>query len=113
MLKVRTEAVAELTDMHKAFKLLLEPAIAAMGQQPIYLLVDALDEADPPEQQEQGYTGDIKAGGNRALMLVITCLATLPPNVRFVFSSRPDAVCGNIQRVSHSSMAPLAYTLFV
>ena len=97
--QVDTHAVEKLTDMGEAFQLLLQPAVAAMGDEPVYLLVDALDEADPPEQQELGYKGGIKAAGNKALMLIITHLAQLPPNVRFVFTSRPDAVCGDIQQV--------------
>ena len=45
--------------------------------------MDALDEGDPPEQQRPGYKGGIMACANKALMLVINCLAAkLPPNVR-------------------------------
>ena len=51
----------------------------------VIILMDALDEGDPPEQQRPGYTGGIMACANKALMLVINCLAVkLPPNVRWV-----------------------------
>ena len=49
----------------------------------IVLLIDALDEGDPPEQQVPGFKGGVMAGGNQALKLVVTCLAArLPANVR-------------------------------
>jgi hypothetical protein len=49
----------------------------------IVLLIDALDEGDPPEQQVSGFKGSVMAGGNQALKLVVTCLAAkLPANVR-------------------------------
>ena len=47
------------------------------------LLIDALDEADPPEQQKPGWKGTVKACGNQALRLILTCLAEkLPDNIR-------------------------------
>ena len=48
------------------------------------ILVDALDEGDPPEQQRPGYKGGVMACANKALMLVIKELAgKLPEYVRW------------------------------
>ena len=64
------------------------------------ILVDALDEGDPPEQQVQGFKGGVAAGGNKALALIVRLLADkLPHNVRFLFTTRPDAACGGIQAI--------------
>ena len=50
------------------------------------ILIDALDEGDPPEQQVAGFKGDVIAGGNKALTLVVKLLVEmLPKNVRYVF----------------------------
>jgi hypothetical protein len=64
--------------------------------------MDALDEADPLEQQQQLQPKKVcvKACGNWALCLAIACLVPkLPSCVRFVFTARPDAVCGGIQQI--------------
>ena len=48
------------------------------------MLIDALDEADPPEQQRPGWRGSVRACGNQALRLIVTCMAEkLPDNVRY------------------------------
>jgi hypothetical protein len=48
------------------------------------ILIDALDEGDPPEQQVAGFKGDVMAGGNKALALVVRLLVEmLPTNVRY------------------------------
>ncbi|KXZ51639.1 hypothetical protein GPECTOR_12g603 [Gonium pectorale] len=86
------------------------------GQQPgqVVLLIDALDEADPPEEQRPGQQqqpqglgeGPAAPGrrppsaaprvrGNPALTLLTTQLCRLPPRaVRFVVTTRPDAAAG-------------------
>ena len=62
--------------------------------------MDALDEGDPPEQQVLGFKGGVRAGGNQALSLVVGYLAeTLPANVRFIFTTRPQAACGQIKDI--------------
>ena len=64
------------------------------------ILVDALDEGDPPEQQVMGFKGGVAAGGNKALALIVRLLADkLPHNVKFLFTTRPDAACGGIQDI--------------
>ena len=64
------------------------------------ILVDALDEGDPPEQQVLGFKGGVAAGGNKALALIVRLLADkLPHNVKFLFTTRPDAACGGIQAI--------------
>lgn len=90
----------------------------------VVLLLDALDEADPGELQRAGAAGpnrssssnghrhtDQEGGaggrggyeaacptvcGNRALQLVVGQLSRLPPCVRFVFTTRPDAAAGQV-----------------
>ena len=64
------------------------------------ILIDAIDEGDPPEQQVMGFKGGVMAGGNKALALIVRLMADkLPRNVRFLFTTRPDAACGGIQAI--------------
>ena len=92
--------------MEAAFTLLLAPL--AEVQEQVVMVIDALDEGDPPEQQKPGFKGGIMACGNKPLMLVLNCLASkLPANVRFIFTSRPDAVCGGIQAILKRAFPPL------
>ena len=46
----------------------------------ILILIDALDEGDPPEQQAPGFKGGVMAGGNKALALVARLLADKLPH---------------------------------
>ncbi len=90
----------------------------------VVLLLDALDEADPGELQRAGAVGPNRSSssnghrhtdqgggaggrggyeaacptvcGNRALQLVVGQLSRLPPCVRFVFTTRPDAAAGQV-----------------
>jgi hypothetical protein len=56
--------------------------IAVLTSQ-VIILIDALDEADPPEQQKPGFSGCVMAAGNKALRLLVTCFAAkLPKNIR-------------------------------
>lgn len=77
--------------------LLLEPLQLLSPEQPVLLLFDALDEADPAEQQRPGFSGSVLACGNEALKLLRLQLERLPPNVRFLFTTRPEALCGGMQ----------------
>ena len=79
--------------------------MSSITEQPIIILIDALDEADPPEQQEPGFTGGVKACGNKALHLAINHLAALPPNYRFIFTTRPDAVCEGVGDILQRAFA--------
>eukprot|EP00798_Chlamydomonas_sp_ICE-L_P028728 gene28728-31904_t len=80
------------------------------GTQEVVILVDALDEGDPPEQMQQleqdsadasstAQKVSVKACANQVLSVIIRFLPLLPKHVRFIFTSRPDAVCGGIHRV--------------
>ena len=70
----------------------------------VLIMFDALDEGDPPEQQLPGFKGGVMAGGNKALALVVRLLAAkLPINVRFIFTTRPDAACGGIHAILERS----------
>ncbi|KAG1671543.1 hypothetical protein FOA52_011265 [Chlamydomonas sp. UWO 241] len=87
-------AVASVSDASDAFEMMLAPAVAALDGQPIFFLIDALDEADPPEQSA---TGHVIACGNRVLGLIVNQLVPqLPDNVHFIFTTRPSAVCGSV-----------------
>lgn len=64
----------------------------------VIILIDALDEADPPEQQQPNFNGTVMACGNAAVQLIAHELVKLPHNIRFIFSARPDALCGGMER---------------
>jgi hypothetical protein len=65
----------------------------------VVLLLDALDEADPPEEQLAA-NGRPPACppvcGNKALQLLVKHLARLPDCVRFVVSTRSEAASGQV-----------------
>ena len=55
--------------------------------------MDALDEADPAEQQKPDFKGCVMASGNKALRLLVACFAAkLPRNIRRVSSSTRTSV---------------------
>ncbi|GAX81308.1 hypothetical protein CEUSTIGMA_g8739.t1 [Chlamydomonas eustigma] len=100
LLKLSPVDVAALTTMEAAFNMLLRPLeLPSEPPRKIVIMVDALDEGDPLEQQQSGFTGGIMAGGNKALNLIVTCFSELPHNIRFIFSSRPDAACNHMQAI--------------
>ena len=78
----------------------------------VLIMFDALDEGDPPEQQLPGFKGGVMAGGNKALALVVRLLAAkLPINVRFIFTTRPDAACGGIHDILERSFPAATHFL--
>jgi hypothetical protein len=108
-----------MTDVGKAFDALLLAPLQALHErdpsQSVVLIVDALDEADPPRmqqrqqqpQKDQGPSGVGSGGakplpvcppvcGNRALQLITEHLRRLPACVRFIFTTRPDAAAGQV-----------------
>ncbi|PNH10474.1 WD repeat domain-containing protein, partial [Tetrabaena socialis] len=105
--------VALTSDPDEAFRLLLaEPLQQAAAEggagatQPIVLLIDALDEADPQDDgtaAEEGGTYDgtavrgVAVCGNKAYQLLANQLKTLPANVRVVVTTRPDAMGGGVR----------------
>jgi len=97
--KLDTRKVAEQTDFAAAFEMLVAAPLQGIAR-PIVLVIDALDEADPPEQFESDFAGKcVKACGNKMLVLLRRHLAALGPNVRFIITTRPDAVCGGVRGV--------------
>lgn len=102
--------VAELCDTEHAFEMLLRAPLEDIDQ-PVTLLIDALDEADPAEQQVEGFVGNVKACGNKTLQLLLRHLVHLPESVRFVFTTRPDAMCGKVQDVLARAFAHSIQTL--
>jgi hypothetical protein len=84
-----------LSSAEEAFELLLR---GPLGEQPVVLLIDALDEADPAAEQEAGFdplTAPVIPLANKALCLILGCLAKLP-GARFVFTARPDTARGSL-----------------
>ena len=98
LLTLSSKEVLSLNSMDKAFDMLLGPLKGTNS--PVVFLIDALDEADPPEQQVPDFKGCIKACGNVVLSVIIKLLARqLPECMRFIITTRPDAVCGDVQKV--------------
>lgn len=98
LLKLSSKEVDSLHSTDDAFELLLGPLKDANS--PVVFLIDALDEADPPEQQMPDFEGCIKACGNVVLSVIIKLLARqLPECMRFIITTRPDAVCGDVEKV--------------
>ncbi|PNH07715.1 Vegetative incompatibility protein HET-E-1 [Tetrabaena socialis] len=116
LLHLNAEAVARMTEVEQAFtKLLLQPLQVLeeqTQQRPVVLLIDALDEADPPGLQLALTNGGKPTGptpcGNQALKLVVDHLHHLPPIVRFIFTTRPDAAASQVlpclERTFHNSI---------
>ncbi|KAK3274320.1 hypothetical protein CYMTET_17495 [Cymbomonas tetramitiformis] len=88
--------VTALVDPESAFRDLLQAPLSQV-REPVLILLDALDEADPPEQYLPGFRGNVKACGNKTLQLLTRQLVQLGANVRFVITTRPDAVCSQIE----------------
>ncbi|KAK3258922.1 hypothetical protein CYMTET_32056 [Cymbomonas tetramitiformis] len=88
--------VTALVDPERAFRDLLQAPLGHV-REPVLILLDALDEADPPEQYLPGFRGNVKACGNKTLQLLTRQLVQLGANVRFVITTRPDAVCSQIE----------------
>lgn len=86
----------------EAFEQLLLPALADVSD-PVVLLIDALDEADPPEEQHADFDSTkatVKACGNAVLSALVSTLAPrLPANVKFIITTRPEACCRGIKDV--------------
>ncbi|PNH11034.1 WD repeat domain-containing protein [Tetrabaena socialis] len=101
LLKQDVAKIAQMAEMGQAFtELLLEPLQTLMQHEPIVLLIDALDEADPPELQLATSRGGKptcpKVCGNLALQLITNHLCHLPSFVRFIFTTRPEAAAGQV-----------------
>ena len=102
--RVGTERVAELSDYATAFELLIKAPLSQVDHLPIVLVIDALDEADPPEQFSSAFNSrSVKACGNKTLVLLRQCLSKLGDRVRFIITTRPDAICGQVQSVLEST----------
>ncbi|KAG2433318.1 hypothetical protein HXX76_008384 [Chlamydomonas incerta] len=75
---------------------------SSVGAAEVVLLLDALDEADPPPLAAAGTAADAAATsapavtGNRTLHLLTSLLVQLPPSVRFIVTTRPDAAAGQV-----------------
>ena len=92
----------QLTSFEKAFEMLL--ASLSKIESPIFILIDALDESDPLEQQQAGSNESTKPVANRAMYAFSSLLIpNLPTTVRFIFTTRPDAMGDNIEKVLRRS----------
>jgi hypothetical protein len=102
---MKAEAAVILKSTEDARKQLLKLVAAACAKHngPVVILIDALDEADPPEQHRPGFHPEmshIEPVGNKAVHLLLAQLVPkLPTNVRFVFSARPDTLLGTFEPV--------------
>ena len=90
----------QLTSFEEAFELLLAPLPKT---ETIFILIDALDESDPLQQQLAGNEETFKPVANRAVYALISLLIPKLLNVRFIFTTRPDAMGGNIEKVLRRS----------
>jgi hypothetical protein len=61
----------------------------------VVILIDALDEADPPAVPD-GPTPAVPVCANRVLQLLASHLCSLPTWVRLLVTTRPDAASGNV-----------------
>ena len=87
------EALAKLVDMDEAFDLLLKPLAKHLpSDQQAIILIDAIDEADPLDQQlesDSNKASSFVPMSNKAMRLIVNCLVKkLPRNVRFIFTTR-------------------------
>ncbi|KAG2423194.1 hypothetical protein HXX76_010962 [Chlamydomonas incerta] len=128
LLEADVAAVAQLNDAARAFELLLlrplQLAVGGAGRdvEPVVIVLDALDEADPVVPFSAALAAGGGAGGgastvldgtgvgagaasggrcpvlvgNRALQLLTTQLQRLPGCVRFFVTTRPDAASGQV-----------------
>ena len=102
--------VATLRKTEDAVEMLLGPMTAV--REPIVILIDALDEADPLTEQEAGFDPSkhpVIPVANKALFLVSYLAKRLPPNVRFVFTARPETARGELQAVLGRAFGAVQY----
>ncbi len=89
--------------------LLSQPLHRQVGTsgQPLFILFDALDEADPTTPASVTIHGTtfqpVVPCGNKVLQLIKEHLCRLPPSVRFIFTTRPDALSNQLLLVLRSS----------
>jgi len=99
--KLDSVEIDRLNNADQAFDLLFGPDfVAACEGQPVVFLIDALDEADPPEQQRSGFDpakDGVEAVGNKAIHLLVTRFNKLPPNFRFIFTARPETLLSTVK----------------
>ena len=94
--------VDTLKDLGTAWSMLGKCLVDGCAGSEVIVLLDALDEGDPPEQQRADFdraTGAVEPVGNKALRLLVGYLSKLPSNFRFIVTTRPDAVMGGVMGV--------------
>lgn len=118
LLQLNAGEVSQMTDTGTAFDSLLQQPLLAHAEagstSQVVLLLDSLDEADPPPAALPGGPSDPESGSrsplqqqeerprapaicsNKAFQLLAAYLKTLPRFVRFVLSARPDAMAGTL-----------------
>ncbi|KAG1672374.1 hypothetical protein FOA52_010992 [Chlamydomonas sp. UWO 241] len=95
---------SRMQDVQATFEVLLRDPLQQYGSSvsapQLVILIDAMDEADPLTPKEVDVNGrlfqPVVPCGNKVLQLVSEQLATLPKNVRFIFTCRPDAQNGHL-----------------
>jgi len=109
LLQLSAIDVERLTDFEEAFDLLLSK-LPKVVDKPVFILIDAVDEADPIELQLGGsdklvtqpgsdkVQSYVKPCGNRTVYMLSSCLAPrLPKNFKFILTTRPDAMSHGIR----------------
>ena len=103
-------AVDTLRKTEDAFEMLLRPM--ADIREPIMIVIDALDEADPMTEQEAGFDPTkhpVIPVANKALFLVSYLAKRLPLNVRFIFTARPETARGELKAVLGRAFEAVVY----
>ena len=101
LLLLDADDIAKLKTPEDAFKMLLSSL--SESATPLVLLIDALDEGDPLDQQKANADKSFKPFANKVLTLVINILVPLLPKARFILTTRPDAVFDNIRTILRRS----------
>lgn len=73
-MKFKLHDIAGLATPEEAFVLLLSPLASA--HEHIIILIDGLDEAEPEPTLAVGVDRSVKASGNPALSLLLSCFVT-------------------------------------
>jgi hypothetical protein len=104
------EAVDTLRKTEGAFEMLLRPMTAV--REPIVIVIDAFDEADPMTEQEAGFDPTkhpVIPVANKAMFLVFYLANRLPLNVRFIFTARPETARGELKAVFGRAFGAVTY----
>jgi hypothetical protein len=104
------EKVGTLRKTEAAFEMPMRPITDV--RDPIVIVIDALDEADPMTEQEEGFDPTkhpVIPIANKALFLVSYLAKRLPTNMRFIYTARPETARGELKAVLGRAFGAVAY----